>query len=152
MVSTGYHDAGEEWVQKVAFRQDLVTSRDSNIKLLLFNDSSDQLSDSSDISDISTEPTGSNYSRTTTSLDGSDVSLSVNSGDLRAQATGTFDTSDSTQTIDAWAAVVNFKSDIVNAEGSENDHLLCSATLSGGSVDLSSGNDSVDLTANIDQG
>jgi hypothetical protein len=148
MTATGYHDTGEEFAHKSTYRTDLLT-RPASFDILLYNDSTDALTDSSDVGAITTEPAGSAYARQTVSLDSSDVSLSQASGNLRAEAAVTFDTSDSSQTIDAYAVVVTFQSDIVNSEGSANDHLLTSATV-GETVDLSSGNDTVDLNIDID--
>jgi hypothetical protein len=135
MVSTGYHDTGEEWAQKNAFRQDLIT-RDTTVEVLLYDDSTDALTDASDIGDITTEPTDGNYTRQTVTLDSTDVSLSVSGGDLRAEAQVTFDVTDTTGTVDATATVVDLQSDVVNAEGAQNPHLLYSATLDIGSIDL----------------
>jgi len=148
MTATGYHDTGEEFAHKATYRDDLLT-RPASVDILLYNDSTDSLTDSSDVGAITTEPTGSAYSRQTVSIDASGVSLSQASGDLRAEASVSFDTSDSSQTIDAFAVVVSFQSDVVNSESSANDHLLTSA-LVGETIDLSSGNDTVDVNIDID--
>lgn len=149
MVSTGYHDVGEEWSQKNSFRQDLIT-RDTTVEVLLYNDSTDALTDGSDVGDITTEPSDGNYTRQTVTLDSTDVSLSVSGGDVRAEATVTFDTTNTTGTVDASATVVDLQSDVVNAEGAQNPHLLYSATLDIGSIDLANFS-SVDATIRLDQ-
>lgn len=136
MVSTGYHDVGEEWVQKTTYRQDLLT-RDTTVEILLYDDSTDALDDASDVGDITTEPTDGNYTRETLTLDSSDVSFSVVDGDLRAEAMLSFDVTDTTGTVDAWGAVVDFQSDVVNAEGAANPHLISTALFLDGSRDLS---------------
>jgi len=136
VVSTGLSDYGEEWQQKSAWRQDLIT-RDTTLEVLLFDDATDSLSDSSDVADITTEPTDGNYARQTVNLDNADVSLSISGGDLRAEATVTFDVDGTTGSVDAAATVLDFKSDIVNSESSQNAHHIYSATLDIGSVDLS---------------
>jgi hypothetical protein len=136
LVSTGLSDYGEEWEHKWAFRQDLIT-RDASVEVLLYDDSTDSLSDSSDVGDITTEPTDGNYARQTFTLDSTDVTLSVVSGDLRAEASVTFDVDGTTGTVDATACVVDFQSDVVNSEGSPNPHHIYSATLDIGSVNLS---------------
>jgi len=136
LTSNGLHDTGEEWAQKSAFRQDTISTRDTEIEILLFNDATDSLSDSSDIGDISSEPTSGNYTRQNVTLDTSEWTLSVQSGDLRVQGTPQFDTTNTTETVDAWAAVVDLQSDVVNSEGSQNPHLLASATFASGSRDL----------------
>jgi len=135
MVSTGYSDVGEEWSQKSTYRQDLIT-RDTTIEVLLYDDATDSLDDTSDVGDITTEPNDGNYARQTFTLDSTDVSLSVQSGDLRAEATVTFDVDGTTGTVNASGCVVSFQSDVVNSEGSQNPHLIYTATLDIGSVDL----------------
>jgi len=136
MVSDGYHDVGEEWAQKTTYRQDLIT-RDTTIEILLYDDSTDALTDSSDIGDINTEPTDGNYTRQTVTLDSSDLTFSVVDGDLRAEAMLSFDVENTTGTVDAWGAVVDFQSDVVNAEGAQNPHLIATALFLDGSRDLS---------------
>lgn len=135
MVSTGYHDTGEEWAQKHAYRQDTI-NREASVDVLLFDDSTNALTDSSDVGDITTEPTSGNYARESLSLDGNDLSLDVTGGNVRIQGGVSFDVTDTTATIDAYAIVVNFQSDVVNSEGGANDHLLFSAILDEGEADL----------------
>jgi len=135
MVSTGYHDTGEEWAQKHTYRQDQIT-RDASVDVLLFDDSSAQLVDSSDIQDVDGEPTTGNYSRVSLSLDSSDLELDTTGGDVRIQGTASFDVTDTTESVDAYAVAASFQSDVVNSEGSANEHLIFSATLDGGSQDL----------------
>jgi hypothetical protein len=148
MVSTGYSNLGEEWAQKLAFRSDLIT-RDLTIEVLLYDDSVDSLSDTSDVGAITTEPTTGNYTRQTFSLDSADVSLSTSGGDLRAQATVVFDVDGSTETVDSSAAIVSFQSDVVNAETSQNPHHIFSASLDIGSQDLSNFT-SIEVTPQLD--
>ena len=136
MVSTGYHNTGQEWAHKNAFRQDTIT-RDSTIEVLLYDDSVDALTDASDVGDITTEPTDGDYARQTFTLDDPDVTLSVVDGQFRAEATVTFNVTDTTGTVDATQTIVDFQSDIVNAESEANPHFLYSATLDFGSADLS---------------
>lgn len=135
MTSDGLSDYGEEWEHKLAFRQDLIT-RDTTIEVLLYDDSTDSLSDSSDVGDITTEPTDGNYTRQTLNLDSSDVTLSVVAGDIRVEGEVTFDVADTTGTVDASCVVVDFQSDVVNSETGQNTHHIYSATLDIGSVDL----------------
>lgn len=148
MVSTGYHETGAEWAHKFAFRQDTIT-RDDTIEVLLYDDSTDDLDDSSDVGDITTEPDDGNYARQTFTLDDPDVTLSQEGGQLRAEATVTFDVDGTTGTVDATQTVVDFQSDVVNDETSANPHFLYSATLDIGSQDL--GNfTSIETTVRID--
>lgn len=128
MVSTGYTNVGEEWSQKLTYRTDLIT-RDTAIEVLLFDDSTDNTDDTSDIGDITTEPTSGNYARQTLTLDSSDITLSFTDGDVRAEGTVTFDTTDTTETVDAAGVVVDFQSDVVNSETSQNPHLISTSRL-----------------------
>lgn len=134
MTSTGYHDTGEEWAQKLAYRQDLIT-RNASVDVLLYDDSTDDLADADDVGDVGTEPTDGNYARQSVDLDSSDVTLEQSDGDVEAAFAVTFDLTDTTGSVDARAVVANFQSDVVNSESSENDHLLDSGGF-GGSVDL----------------
>lgn len=148
MVSTGLHNVGEEWSQKTNFRQDLLT-RDTTLDVLLFDDSTDGLTDSSDIGDITTEPNDGNYTRQSFTLDSVDVTISQVSGDIRAEVTVTFDVTNSTGSVDAAATVVDFQSDVVNSEAAQNPHLLQSATLDFGTADLTQFNN-LEVTQRID--
>lgn len=147
MAADGLHDVGEEWAQKNSFRQDQIT-RDTTVEVLLYDDTADSLADSDDIGDITTEPTTGNYSRQTLTLDSSDFSLTVQGGDLQVQGTPSFDVTGTTESVDAWAAVVDFQSDVVNAEGSQNPHLISSAAFATGDRDLG-GIDTLNVNVNL---
>lgn len=139
MAVNGTHDVGEEFKQKSIYRADLLT-RPGSVEVLLYNDATDNLSESSDVGDITTEPTEGNYARQTVSLDTTDLSLSVDgSGDLQADGSVTFDTLDTGDTVDGYALVVSFQSDVVNSETGSNPHILASATF--GTTDLSNFSD-----------
>jgi hypothetical protein len=148
MVSTGYSDLGEEWAQKLAFRSDLIT-RDATVSIVLFDDSVDQLDDTSDVGDITTEPTTGQYTPQTFTLDSADVTLSIQNGDLRAEATVTFDLTNTTDTVDSSAALVDFQSDVVNNETAQNSHHIFSASLDIGSIDTSNFT-SIDVVTQLD--
>lgn len=154
MASTGFTDLGEEWAQKILFRQDLETARDTEITFLLYLDSTDtdddgtiegdQLTDASDVGAITSEPTDGNYARQTVTLDqdpaannGDGFALTINDNDnLRAQATPTFDVTSTTGFVDAWAALVTFQSTVVNSEAGENEHLIGTGKFDGGDINL----------------
>lgn len=144
MAVNGTHDVGEEWKQKTIYRQDQIGSRATTIDVGLYNDSTDSLSDSDDIGAITSEPTQGNYARQSLSLDGGDFSLSVNgNGNVEISGTVSFDVTDTGETVDGFFAVVSFKSDVVNSEGSVNDHIVLSGTF--GTEDLTDYS-SVDVT------
>lgn len=101
----------------------------SSVSVGLFNDATDSLGDSSDISTISTEPTGSAYGRQSVTL-GSGFTTQDNSGNWEALMDDTtFDTSDSDQSVDAYFVVVNFDSDDAGDGGTASDHLLFTGSL-----------------------
>lgn len=106
----------------------------SSLELGVYNDSNDSLTDSSDIGDISTQPSGAAYSTQTVSLPG-DLTLQYNASNNYEKifADQTYDTSDSTQTIDAYFAKINYQAD---GDGSATDHLYFTGILNQ-SFDLS---------------
>lgn len=135
-MSTGIMtDYGEEYVQRVIGNDlSLVTSWSVG----LYDDSTDSLSDDSDESDITTEPSGSAYSRQTISLP-DDVSFGLNdSNNVYIEADDqTFDVSDSSQSVDSYFIVVSFQSSVVGSETGDNPHLLFNGSLND-TLDLSS--------------
>lgn len=123
---TQLHDTGEEVILDDFFAESI--SKPASIDVTLFNDSTDALTDASDIGDITTEPTGGAFARQTASF-GADLSTQDNGGDWEAIiADQTFDTTDSTQNVDAYAVVVNFNSDD-KGDSSATDHLLFTGSL-----------------------
>jgi len=128
-----FTDYGEEWVQRAA-TQDISVA---TVSVGLYNDSTDGLGDSNDIGDISTEPTGSAYSRQDATMpdditynqDGS-TNLNIDVADQ------TFDISDSTATVDYWFVVVSFQASVVSSDGGATTHLIAAGPLSQ-SYDLS---------------
>lgn len=110
---------GEEWV--VENNIDGVS-----VTVGLYNDSTDALSDTSTLSDITTEPGGASYARQSSVVSTLQISGDFgfdNDSDL------VFDTSDSSQTVDAGFYVVNFQSDTVAGDGSAQDHLVVATDL-----------------------
>ncbi len=138
MVNTELHQHGEEYMQ------DLVINSGDTYDIGLYNDSTDALSDTSDVSAITTEPAGSAYSRQSDAASGFTASLV--SGDVQiAGTTQTFDVSDSTQTVDSVFVVVNYASDLVSSDGgTATDHLFFTNALDQ-SYDLSQFDSTVDL-------
>ncbi len=149
MVSTGYSDFGEELAQKNNWRQDTLGTRDTTAEVLLYDDSTDNISDSDDVGAVNNELSGGNYARQTFAPDGSDVSLSVNSGDLRATATVTFDLTSTTGTFNAYMVLLDFQSDVVNSETGQNPHHIFSADV--GTVDAANFSSGFDVQINLDQ-
>jgi len=135
MVTVGYSNLGEEWAQKNAFdRRNL--DRNTSVRVLLYDDDVDELDDTSDVGDITTEPTDGNYERKSIDLDSDDFSLTIEDGLLRVEGEVTFDVADTTGTINATAVVSDFQSTVVNDETEAEEHLLYSSTIDIGSQDL----------------
>jgi len=124
--------------------QDLVINSGDTFDIGLYNDSTDSLSDTSDVGDITTEPAGSAYARQSDAA--TDFTASLSGGDIQiAGTTQTFDVSDSSQTVDSVFVVVNYASDVVSSDGgTATDHLYYTNALDQ-SYDLSQFDSTVDL-------
>lgn len=113
----------------VVFREDTLT-KPSSATIGLFNDSTDSLSDGSDEGDITTEPSGSAYARQSATFDGTDFTNSESGGDWQTTiADQTFDTSDSSQDVDAYFIIVNYASEDASDGGTAADHLFWTGQL-----------------------
>jgi hypothetical protein len=112
-------NVGEEWL--VENNIDGAT-----ITVGLYEDATDTLGEPATLSDITTEPAGAAYSRQTDTVTTAQIG-----GDFGADndSTVTFDTSDSSQTVDAAFIVVNFQSDTVAGDGSAQDNLVAAGDL-----------------------
>jgi hypothetical protein len=99
----------------------------ATVKVGLYNDSTDSISDSDDLAQITTEPSGAAYAQQTSTVTtrqiGSDFGFDNDSKI-------SFDTSNSSSTVDHAAFIVNFQSDSVAGDSSANDHLIGVAALS----------------------
>jgi len=136
-MTTQVHDTGEEFAVKDLFRLDLL-SKPASVDIGLFHDgevsgdttAGDDLGDGNDVGDITTEPTGSAYGRQSASFDSADFTVQDNaSANFEAIiADQTFDTSDSSQDIDAYFVVVTFQASDTG-DGSANDHLYFTGPL-----------------------
>lgn len=125
-MTTQLHDTGEEWIMDTAFGSDPGTT---SVTLGLYNDSTDALSDGSDEPDITTEPAGAAYARQSASI-GTDFTNQDNGGNWESiVADQTYDTSDSSQSVDSYFVVVNFDSQDTSDGGTATDHLLFTGSL-----------------------
>lgn len=126
------HDTGEQYLIRTA-GNDITPV--SSVDASLYNDSTDALSESNDVADITTEPAGGSFSRQSVSCPG-DLTLQYDGSTdyQKVLADQTFDTSDSSQTVDGYFIVVNYQAD---ADGSSTDHLYFTGGLDQ-SYDLSS--------------
>jgi hypothetical protein len=127
-MTTQLHDTGEEFLIDAVFRSDTIT-KPTSVDVSLFNDNTDALSDSSDIGDITTEPSGAAFARQTATLDSGDFTNSDSGGDWQTTiADQVFDTSDSNQDVDAYMIIVNFTADDTGDAGA-TDHLFWTGQL-----------------------
>lgn len=97
------------------------------VKVGLYEDATDTLGETSTLSDITTEPSGGSYSRQSDTVTTAQIS-----GDFGFDNDNliSFDTSDSSQSVDAAFIVINFQSDTVAGDGSANDNLVAAGDLS----------------------
>jgi len=110
--------------------EEFIVENDANgqtIKVALYDQTTDSISDPDDLTSITTEPAGSAYARqsspVTTRQIGSDFGFDNDSKIA-------FDTSDSSTTVDHAAFIVSFQSDSVSGDSSATDHLIGVAALS----------------------
>lgn len=89
----------------------------------LYNDAVDQLADSDDVGQITTEPAGSDYTRETAQIT---TEKNANGNWTIQVADVSFDTSDSGGNVDSGFVVVDFDSDDAGDAGTVNTHLLFS--------------------------
>lgn len=120
-------DLGEEWLLKTD------VSGVASITLGLYNDSTDSITDTEDLSDITTEPSGGSYARQTTEISVSDISGDWGFDNDNQES---FDTSDSSQSVDSYFYVANFQA-VDTGDGAATDHLIATGSLSQ-TYDLSS--------------
>lgn len=100
----------------------------------LYNDTTDALGEGDNLAAITTEPSGSAYSRQTDTVTTRNSSGSFG---IDNDSQISFDTSDSSQTVDAAFIAINFQSDTVAGDGAASDNLVAAGDLSQ-SRDLSS--------------
>jgi len=122
------HDRGEEYTIKVEAG---FLTRASQITFGLFQDGGtggDNLSDSDDISAITTEPTSGNYTRQTFSLDSTEFTVTKNANGNYQYTKDSFDwdVGGTTESVDSWFAIINFNGD---GDSTATDHLVFSGSL-----------------------
>jgi hypothetical protein len=101
--------------------------RGTDVTLLLYNDSSDSLDDTNDLSDVTTEPTDGNYTRQTLTIDSAAVKK-IN-GDWGWELSTTFDVTDTTGDVDSTGGIVTFQAK-ETGDSTVNDHLIVAGFLS----------------------
>lgn len=120
---------GEEFAIR-GIVQDSALNFNSTLEITLYNQSTDGLTDSSLPSEITTEPTGSNYARQTIALDTAEITTeqNTNSNYQFVFEDQTLITDDSTQSVDAYAVFVTFQSDL-QGDSTTNEHLFFAGNL-----------------------
>ena len=109
---------GEEFVVKNAAT--------GTFNILLFNDATDAASDTTDLANLSTEPSDGNYVRQTATF------VAANEGGNWQSANDaevSFDVTNTTGTVDAYAIVANFTSTEAG-DGTATDHVILTGTMS----------------------
>lgn len=109
------HDTGEEYLIKNGADGDV-------FRVGLYNTGS--LSDSDSYAAVNSEPSGSNYQLQSQAFSAEDVSTNWQ---VNNDSTITFDTSNSSETVDGYIIVKNFAS---SDTGTTDDHLIASGNLS----------------------
>lgn len=133
-MATGIHNHGKEYLQRCGYND---LSAVSSIDIGLYSDTDDTLAETDDLGSITTEPVGASYSRQSATVP-SDVTFSVDpNDDLVVEVdTQTWDTSDSTSSIDSYFVVINFQATVVTSDESATDHLFFTGSL-GETINLS---------------
>jgi len=127
-MTTQLHDTGEEAIMRDFFEESL--SKPTSVSVTLFNDSTDALSDGSDVSSVTTEPGGASFNRQSASFGTTDFTAedNANANWQSVIADQTFDTSDSSQTVDAYAVYIRYQSNDTGDSSAQN-HLLFTGNL-----------------------
>lgn len=110
---------GEEWYSKYA-------GDGSSVNVGLYNDSTDAAGKTTDVGDLTTEPSGSAYARQAATL--ASYSESSDWGPV-IDSQASFDVSDSSQDVDAWFLTATFTSEEVGDSG-DTEHLIATGFLS----------------------
>jgi len=134
---TTLFDTGEEYVLK--------NDTDGDTFIIgLFNANQDNLSDSDDIGNITSEPNGQSYNRQTSSFSAVEVNNNINNTTVLADWVTTndtqieFDVSDSTNTVNSYFIAKSFQS-ADKGDTSPELHLIIAAPFTN-KIDLSEGN------------
>lgn len=126
------HNSGEEAIIRHFFTEDI--TKPPSVTVGLYDDSTDSLSDSSDVGAITTEPSGSSYARQSVSFGSAMSALADSNTNWMTEFDDVvFDVSDSATTVDGVFIVITYQG---SSESSSSDHLLFTAGLSQ-STDLS---------------
>lgn len=102
-----FHDSGEEFETKYIFTEEV--SKPFSLNVGLYSESTDNLGESDNYGDITTEPTDGNYAPLTYEFGTNDFSSTYSGGNWHADlASKSFDVTDTTGTVDAYYVSVDF--------------------------------------------
>lgn len=123
-------DTGEEFNKKYIFEGSV--TKPANLQVGLYDDSTDGIADADDVGAITTEPTDGNYVRQDVAFDGTGFTAAQPGGagtpwQASTANSVTFDTTDTTGTVDHYFVVVSFQAE---GEDSANNHLYWTGELS----------------------
>lgn len=128
-MTTQLHDTGEEIIIRDFFEESI--TKPTDMRIGLFNDSLDTLGDSDDIGQINNESDGASYGRIPLNFGTTDFTAEDNASTNWQVVFSdvTFDTTDSTVSVDAYFTVLDFASKDANDGGTTNTHLLFTGSL-----------------------
>lgn len=136
-MTTQLHNTGEEWILDYAFTGG--SSKPTELTVGLFQDSSDNLDDGADYNGnpgdtgqaITTEPTTGNYTQQTIAFDNTGFSTASVAGNWQAtnDNTITFDTQNTSETVDAYFVLIEYDSDEAGDGGTATNHLFWTGDL-----------------------
>lgn len=128
-MATGLSRYGEEFFLDYVFTDGAV--RPATIDIGLYDDTTDLLSETDDLNAITTEPVGASYARQSASFPGDFTnSFSSATGNWQTEAANqTFDTSDSSITVNAYFTIINFVSDQAGDSSAGDDHIFFTGDL-----------------------
>lgn len=127
---TQLHNTGEEVMLRDFFEESVDKTNISGLTIGLFSDNTDGLTDADDVDSITTDPNGSAYARATLSFGTSQFTAESNAnGNWQVVFSDmTFDTSDSSNSVDAYYVEINFQSQ-ETGDTSKSPHLLFTGDL-----------------------
>ena len=128
-MTVGLSRIGEEFLLDYVFTDG--ATRPASILIGLYNDSVDSLSEVNDLSDITTEPSGSTYSRQVASFPNDFINTfnGVSNNWEVVVESKVFDATDSSQIIDSYFMVINFDSNEASDGGVPTDHIFFTGNL-----------------------
>lgn len=117
------HNYGEEFILKEAFDTNFNVTE---VHVGLYNYTTSALVDSSDVGDITTEPTGVDYARQAATIS-TNFTFSLSDGDWQAVIDDlVFNTDDAVESVDGYFVTASFEAD---GDAGATEHLLFSGQL-----------------------